>query len=607
MTTELGLVLGLLAAAVVMFALGRPRMDAVALIMLVALPFTGVVTVPETLAGFADPNIILIAALFVIGEGLVRTGVAQGLGDWLARRAGTSEPRLIALLMLVAGGIGAFMSSTGVVAIFIPIVLRIARRAAIPAGRLMMPLSMAALISGMLTLVATAPNLVVHAELMRRGHEGFGFFDFTPFGLPILALAVIYMILARRLLGPGQAQADPQRRPLSGWVEEYDLAGRERRLRLLPGSPLAGQRLDTADLRGSAGINIIAIERPGRFRPALVRPTAATVLQAGDVLFLDLQSGGFDVAGFARSHGLQEVPLTGRYFHDASQEIGMAEVMIPATSRMIGQTVTGLRFRSRYGLAVIGMKHGSIPVAGPVTGERLRAGDTLLTVGPWRAIRRLQEERRDLLLLDLPAEFDDAVPARSRAPMAVGVLVLVIALMVTGAVPNVLAALIGCLLLGLAGCIDMTAAYRSIHWQSLILIVGMLPFSIALDRTGGIEIAAGALVGLAGDAGPRLMLAMIFVATAVLGLFISNTATAVLMAPVALAIAEGLGASPYPFAMTVALAASAAFMTPVSSPVNTLVVGPGGYGFGDFLRLGVPFTIITLGVAVLLVPVLLPF
>lgn len=606
MITPLAMVLALLAAAVVMFALNRPRMDVTAVIMMVALPATGVVTMPEALAGFADPNIVLIAALFVIGEALVRTGVAQRLGDWLTARAGASEARLIALLMIVVAGVGSFMSSTGVVAIFIPIVLRIARQARIPAGRLMMPLSMAALISGMMTLVATAPNLVVNAELARHGHQGFGFFAFTPFGVPILALAVLYMLAARRFLGAGAAPEPAHRPALADWVAEYDLARRERRLRIGPGSALIGRRLLDLDLRATAGINILAIERRRSLRPELIRPRADTELHAGDVLLIDLRSAGFDLGAFAQAQGLSEAPLSGRYFADASQELGMAQILIPPTSRLIGQTLAGCRFRSAYDLAVIGVKHGAAPVAGDLSAEPLRPGDTLLAVGPWRAIRRLQAERRDLVVLDLPAEADDAAPAGHRAPLAVGVLGLVIVLMATNAIPNVQAALLGCLLMGLFRCVDMTGSYRSIHWQSLILIVGMMPFSLALQRTGGVEVAAQAMLNALGAAEPRLMLAAIFVATAGLSLFISNTATAILMAPVALAVADQTGASPYPFAMTVALAASAAFITPVSSPVNTLVVGPGGYRFTDFVRIGGPFALLALAATVLLVPVILP-
>lgn len=605
--SDLSLVLGLLAAAVVMFALNRPRMDVVALMMMVALPMTGVVTVSEALAGLSDPNVVLIAALFVIGEGLVRTGVAQSLGDWLIRRAGRSEARLIFLLMAIVAGVGSFMSSTGVVAIFIPVVLRMAANARIPAARLMMPLSMAALISGMMTLVATAPNLIVHGELVRRGHEGFGFFAFSPFGLPILGLAILYMLVARRFLAAPEAAPAPTRPGFADWIRDYDLAGREHRMRIGPGSPLAGQRLEQLDLRGAAGINILAIDRPARFGRRLHRPGAQTELREGDLLLLDIFAESFDIEAFGAGNRLVALPLTGNYFTDRSEEIGMAELMVPPASRLIGRTVVEARFRSEYDLVVIGRRQGRETLREGILSTPLKPGETLLVVGPWRAIRKLGGERRDLIVLDLPAEIDAVVPARRRAPFAIAVLAAVIAMMVTGVIPNVQAALIGCLLLGLFRCIDPESAWRSIHWQSLILIVGMLPFSLALQRTGGVDLAAGALLGLVGEASPRMVLAAIFVATAGLGLFISNTATAVLMAPVALGIAEEMGASPYPFAMTVALAASSAFMTPVSSPVNTLVVGPGNYRFIDFVRIGAPFALVAMAASVALVPLALPF
>lgn len=607
MANPLVSVLGLLAVAIVMFARGTPPMHAVALLVMAALPFTGTVSVPEALAGFADQSVILIGALFVIGEALVRTGVAQWLGVRIAAAAGGSAVRLTVLLMAAAAGLGSFMSSTGVVAIFIPIVLRIAGATGIPVGRLMMPLSMAALISGMMTLVATAPNMVINAELIRRGHEGFGFFAFTPFGLPVLALAVLYVLAVRRHMGGGGPVSRGHRPGMKDWVEDYGLAAREVRLRLGHGSDLAGRRLDELNLRASSGVNIVAIERPAGLGRRLLRPEAHTVLDTGDVLLLDILHGGFDAAAFRNRYGLDELPLSGAYFMDGSQEIGLAEAVVPPGSALNGKTLVQAGFRSLHDLAVIAVKRRGTPLAGPAARLPLEAGDTLLMVGPWRAIRRLDKARHDLLLLDLPEEADDYAPARARAPYAVAVLLAVIAVMAGGWLPNAQAAIIGCLALGLFGCIDTPSAYRSIHWPTLILIVGMLPFALALERTGAVGMAADAIVATFGGSHPRVMLAVLFAATAALGLFISNTATAVLMGPVALAIAEGVGASPYPFAMAVALGASTAFMTPVSSPVNTLVAGPGEYRFGDFVRIGVPFSLLTMGAVVVLVPMVLPF
>ena len=609
MSFDLAVVLLLLAAAIVMFVINRPRMDVVALIMIAALPLTGVITMEEALAGFSDPNVILIAALFVIGEGLVRTGIARRLGDWLNAKAGSSETRLLVLLMLAVGGLGAVMSSTAVVAIFIPVVLRISQNTGTAPSRLMMPLSFAALISGMLTLVATAPNLVVNAELVRQGEAGFHFFSVTPFGVPVLILGIVYMLFARRWLAAATEPGGPAtRRPsLRDWIEQYQLADREYRARVTPGSPLVGKRLEELSLR-AAGVNLLAIERGDGRRREIIRPEASTELRAGDVLLIDVRAPEVEIEALQQKYAVEPLPFgeARGYLTDRTQEIGMAEVLVPAESKLIGQTVLEARVRSDYDLTVIGLRRGRSVHGHGLLEEELKVGDTLLLVGFWKDIERLQSEGADLVVLNTPVELHEVLPAASKAPHALAVLALVVGLMISGVVPNVHAALIGCLLLGLLGCVDMNSAYRSISWKSLILIVGMLPFSIALRATGGVDLAADGLLGLVGEASPRLVLATLFVITAVLGLFISNTATAVLMAPVALAIAAELGASPYPFAMIVALAASTAFMTPVSSPVNTLVVVPGNYVFGDFMRVGLPFSVIVLFVSVLLVPLLLP-
>jgi di/tricarboxylate transporter len=625
MTPELAVVLILLAAAIVMFALSKPRMDAVALLMLTGLPFTNaiarvvarilpvfsmppadleIISMRDALAGFSDANVVLIAALFVIGDGLVRTGVAQGLGDWLTKKAGSSETRLIVLLMLVVCGLGATMSSTAVTAIFIPVVLRIARSTGTSPGRLMMPLSFAALISGMTTLVATAPNLVVSGELERQGFKGFSFFDFTPFGVPILILGVLYMLFARRWLGSSSeetAQA-PQRPSLSDWVEQYKLAKREYRVCVRNGSPIVNKTIEEIRPRVSSGASLVAIERDRK----LIQPTANTKILGGDILLVDLFAPDADVDLLRRKYDLDELPLTGDYFNDRSQEIGMAEIILPASSDLIDKTVVSARFRDRYGLSVIGLKRGAVAREHGLQNEVLKLGDTLLVVGPWKAIKELRTENNDFVLLNLPSELEEVLPVQGKAVHAVVCLALVVGLMISGVIPNVQAALIGCLLMGLLGCVTLTSAYRSIDWKTIVLIVGMLPFSLALQRTGGVDMMTKGLMRVIGDAGTYGVLACLFAVTAALGLFISNTATAVLMAPVAVALSKELNAPPQVFAMIVALAASTAFVTPVSSPVNTLVVTPGNYTFGDFVRIGAPFAVVVLIVCVILVPLLLP-
>ncbi|WP_313086500.1 SLC13 family permease [Stutzerimonas nitrititolerans] len=608
MNVDLLLVLFLLASCVGLFVINKPRMDVVALLAMVALPLSGVISINEALAGFSDPSVVLIAALFVIGNGLVRTGIAYRLGDWLMRSAGSSETRLLVLLMLAVAGLGSVMSSTGVVAIFIPVVLSIAARMKVSPRRLMMPLAFAGLISGMLTLVATPPNMVVHSELRRAGLDGFAFFSFAPIGLAILVLGIGYMLLARRWLGGDTVQevAAEQRDTLDILAQRYRLPERERRLRVLPGSVLANQALDELKLRSQYGINVIAIERQYKFRKQLLIATGNTELFVGDVLLVDLASPAIGLLGAYEELGVESLQLSDSYYGDYSRELGLAEVALPPDSRLPGKTIQELGFRSTYKLNVVGVRRNHQALQGLLVDEKLKPADTLLVAGSWKHIHRLQGLSRDFLVLSLPAEIDDVAPAANQAPFALLGLAVMVGLMVSGLVPNVLAALIGCLVMGLFRCIDMDSAYKAIHWQSLVLIVGMLPFALALEKTGGIALAVSGLIGLFGDAGPHALLACLFLLTAVIGLFISNTATAVLMAPVAISTATQLGASPYPFAMIVALAASAAFMTPISSPVNTLVLGPGQYRFSDFVRVGVPFTLLVMLVSVLLVPWLFP-
>lgn len=604
MTPQLAVVLALLCSAILMFAINKPRMDAVALIMLTVLPFTGVISVSEALAGFSDPNIVLIAALFVIGDGLVRTGVARHLGDWLTAKAGGSETKLLVLLMLVVCGLGATMSSTAVTAIFIPVALRISQSVGASPSSLMMPLSFAALISGMTTLIATAPNLVVNSELVRHGKNGFHFFSFAPFGVPVLILGIIYMLFARRWLSSGASRSEERshRPSLRDWIDEYKLAGREHRVYVTSGSPMNGMTVAQLRIGDTSGATFVAIERAGK----LIQADASTELRSGDVLFVDLSATDAEVAALLKHYELEALPLSGAYFTDLSQEIGMAEVIIPATSSLVGKTLVESEFRNRYGLRVIGLRRGTKAEEGSLQNEQLKIGDTLLLIGPWKSIRNVQSDGMDLVVFNLPVEMEEVLPVAGKAPQAVFCLLVAVGLMVSGIVPNVQAALIGCLLMGVLGCVNLNSAYRSIDWKTLVLIVGMLPFAIALERTGGVEMAVEGLMALVGGAGTYAVLATLFALTAILGMFISNTATAVLMAPVAISVAEELHASPYPFAMIVALAASTAFMTPVSSPVNTLVVTPGNYTFGDFVRVGVPFSLIVMIVSVILVPWLLP-
>lgn len=607
MNIDLIVVLCMLAMAIVAFVMNKPRMDFVALTVIVAFPLTGILTVNETLAGFSDSSVILIAAFFVIGEGLVRTGIAYSVGEWLIKQARNSETRLIVLLMGSVALLGSVMSSTGIVAIFIPIVLSIATHMKADPKRLMMPLSFAGLISGMLTLVATAPNLVVSSNLEQSGFTPFSFFSFTPIGLIILVIGIGYMLFARRLLGDKESvyTTNSAQRHLTDLIQDYKLAGRNRRLRVNSGSLMIGKTIEELQLRARFGANIIGVEREKRITHKVIDASPNLEIKMGDILLVDFFYKE-TVDDFCNAFHLTKLAFKGEYFTDQSRSIGMAEVSLPPESTLINKTILEIGFRSTYRLNVVGLRRNGQSLENDITNENLKSGDTLLVIGTWKAIKTLQTRNQDFLVLSLPAEIDNVAPALSKAPYAIIALLVTVGMMISGLFPNVIVALLGCLLMGAFRCVDMDSAYKSIHWQSLILIVGMFPFAAALQKTGGIDMAVEALLSVVGNSNPHLLIAALFVLTASIGLFISNTATAVLLAPIAINAAQHINASPYPFAMTVAIAASAAFMTPVSSPVNTLVIGPGRYKFMDFVKIGVPFTLLVMIICIIFVPILFP-
>lgn len=602
--------IGLLLIAVFLFVQNKLRMDIVALLVMLAFCLSGILTTQEVFAGFSDPNIILIALLFIVGEGLVRTGVAYQVSEWLMRVANNSETKVLILLMLAVAGLGSFMSSTGVVAIFIPVVLVICQQMNISPKRLMMPLSVAGLISGMMTLIATAPNLVVNSELVRASAGRFSFFSFTPIGIVILAIGVLYMLLARRWLSSADQNQNEQvnRHSIQDLIESYHLHERTKRFVVLEGSDFIGKTVEDLHLRSNYGLNILAIERWKRFRPVFMAASLGKAeIRVKDILMIDISNPELDLAEFCQQHHLGPTEIRNNNFNEQAKSIGMAEITPIPDASAIGKSAVELRFRSHYGLNIIGIKRGDELLQGHLAEEPLKLGDLLLVVGDWKLIQQLRDKTKSFFILNYPSEIDKAVPARSQALHAIFSISVMVALMVSGLVPNVIAALIACLLLGKFRCIDAKSAYASIHWSSLILIIGMMPFSIALQKTGGVSLIVDFMIHTVGTMGKHWMLISLFMLCAVVGLFISNTATAILMAPIAITMAQQLGLSPMPFAMTVAIASSAAFMTPISSPVNTMVLGPGGYRFGDFVKIGVPFTILVMLATVFVVPWLFPF
>lgn len=590
------------------FIRNKLRMDIVALLVITFFSLTGILTTKEVFAGLSDPNVVLIALLFVVGEGLVRTGIAYQVSEWLMRVAGASEVKVLILLMLSIAGLGSFMSSTGIVAIFIPVVLAICSGMGISPKRLMMPLSVAGLISGMMTLIATPPNLVAHSELVKSGLEGFTFFSFTPVGLAVLVMGIGYMLIARNWLDNGEnlQNSDTKNTSLNQLISEYRLQGRAKMVVINADSPFIGKSIDELKLRSEYHLNVIAIQRMKRLRRVSLTAYGTMTLKEKDILLLDTDIDQATFDQYCDNFQLKTIELKGDYFSAHAKSIGMAEIAILPETESLGKSISELQFRSTYGLTVVGIKRNDEILHKDIIHLPLKLGDVLLVMGVWQQILDMNKSNRDFFLLTTPEESRNVAPALSQAPHALFSVLTMVVLMITGIVPNVIAALIACLMLGKFRCIDMKSAYNSIHWPSLILIVGMMPFSIALQKTGGIDLVVKLLLDMMQGADFHLILAILFVFTAIISAFISNTATAILVMPIAIAIAQQLGYSPAPFAMVVAVSASAAFMTPVSSPVNTMVLAPAGYKFMDFVKVGVPFTIIVMLFSIFFIPMMFP-
>jgi di/tricarboxylate transporter len=645
-TVQIALVYGVLLGAVALWASDRIRMDLVGVLALLALALTGILSPAQALAGFSDPVVLMIAGLFVVGEGLFRTGVAQAIGGIPARVAGDSEVRLLAAIMLMVALMSAFMSSTGTVAIMLPAVVGLAWDRGIPPSRLLIPLAVASLLGGMLTLIGTPPNIVVSNHLAAMGREPFHFFSFTPVGLVMLVIGVAFMVLVgRRLLPerpPPRGESRPPDTSVAALSETYGLAGTLFSVRVRPDSPVVGRSIEDLQIRKRYDVNVVGIAQDtaardatsGRGRTAArggvtgaggaggaggaargplrrlrvspdeLRPAPpSTRFRAGDVVYL--QGLPRAVAGFV---GAQHLELLGEEEGgDVPEGLGLVEVLLTPGSRLLGKSIEESEIRETYRVTVLSIRRMGEPILENLGTVQLRFGDTLLVKGAWDRINALQREQRDFVVTGVPRELDRAVRPYHRAPLAVGILLVMMGLMTFNVVAPVLAVLAAAAAMVLSGCVGGDEAYRSINWRGVVLIASVLPIATALEVTGGMALIVTGLGGVLDQAGPLVLLASLFILTSAMSQVISNTATAVLLAPIAFQLAVNLGARPEPFLMGIAVAASTAFATPIASPVNTLVLGPGGYRFGDFFKIGVSLQLLLLVATLVVVPLLFPF
>lgn len=614
------LTLTILAVTALFFALNKVRSDVVALCALIALLMGGILSPAEALSGFSNPVVIMMAGLFIVGGGIVQTGLAKMVSSRLMTLAGQSELRLFLLVMLVTGVTGAFISNTGTVALMLPIVVSMANAAGVSPRRLLMPLAFASSL-GIMTLISTPPNLVIDETLREAGYSGLGFFSFLPVGLICLAVGVIVLLpLSRWLLTDKASEGDGSKRrgkSPSQLVHEYGIAESVCRAVVGKTSQVIDLSIAELDIRQCYGLTVLEVRRERSRLPSFIpvgdkfRDISQTVatpdvrLQEGDIIYL---SGSEEQAArFAKDGGLTlSFEDSGLDFYD----IGMAEIVLLQQSKFVGRRLSESGFRAKYSINVLGVRRGTEYILDNLPDVKLQAGDVLLVQGTWTNIGRLSNDEEYWVVLGQPLAEAARVTFDYKAPLAALIMVVMVCMMVFDFIPvaPVTAVLIASVLMILTDCFrSVEAAYKTINWETIVLISAMMPMSVALEKTGASDYVAQTLVGSLGTLGPIALLTGIYFTTSLLTMFISNTATAVLMAPIALASAQSAGISPVPLLFAVAVSASMCFASPFSTPPNALVMKAGRYTFMDYVRVGLPLQLIMGVVMVVVLPLLFPF
>jgi|ERR1041384_267578 di/tricarboxylate transporter len=600
MNSHLIITFTILLLAMVLFLSDVVRSDLVALLVLFGLSITGVLTTQEAFSGFSRSAVITIASIFVLAEGLQRTGVTEKFGSLLLRIGGSSESRLVMVVMAAGGFLSLFMNNIAAAAVLLPAVTGAARKADVRSSRLLMPLAFATILGGTATLLTTT-NIVVSSLLRERGLDGFGVLDFAPVGIPIVVAGIGYMALAgRRLLpveSPVERFRDRSRADLD-LIDLYRLSERLFRAGVPANSSLIGKRLVESKLREAYSVNVIAIESGGRMTYS---PPADSILNQGDILLLEGNVDDFrrrDVEPY-----LEILPARDWRERDLeTSTVVVVEAMLAPRSQLIGQTLGAAHFREKYGMSVLAIWRAGEQIYTEMSEETLQFGDALLLQGPRDRLPVLSSEQ-DLILLSHEGK-ESAVEFR-KGGLALGIMLL--SLIFAALNPALIGEIMlgGGLLIVLTRVLGMDDAYRAIGWRSVFLVAGMLPMGIALTKVGAAELLAGWLISLVGSA-PLLMLAGLFVLATLLTQAMNGAAVAALIVPIAIQAGERLGMNPRSLAMGVALATSMAFLTPLGHPVNVLVMSPGGYRFRDYLKVGLPLTLVVFGVVMLLLPKIWP-
>lgn len=641
MTTTLIILL----ITVALFIWGRIRADIVALAALASLLIFGILTPTEALAGFSSPIVIMMIGLFVVGGAIMQTGLAKLTGNKLMALSHGNEAVAFVLVMLVTSFIGAFVSNTGTVALMMPIVMSMAAASGIRSSRLLMPLAFAGSLGGMLTLIGTPPNLVIDEALTEAGYQPLSFFAFFPVGLIVIAIGIIVLMPLSRLFLTKASGKNKKRKKksLDDLVSEYNLLDNLHRYTVPAKAQMlttngenaqqniVGATLKDLDIQRRYGVSIIEIRNERKSTLGIVKDVNQTmaisnsVVAEGDTLYI--MGDEEKVECFAHDYQLQKLHDVKIDFYD----LGLTEIVVMPTSSFVGLRIGQANLRKRFGINVLGIKRGDEPdknsyptsdkeiddnittrkyLTENIINAKLHVGDVLLVQGEWTNLSHLSDDTENWVVLGQPDKAADKVLLDYKAPVAALIMLLMVGMMVFDFIPvaPVTAVIVAGLLTVFCGCFrNVEAAYKTINWESIVLIAAMLPMSTALEKTGASAIVSQALVSSLGTVGPTALLAGIYFTTSLLTMFISNTATAVLMSPIALVAAQQVEVSPYAFLFAVTLGASMCFASPFSTPPNALVMKAGGYTFMDYVKVGLPLQIIIGIVMTFVLPLLFPY
>lgn len=608
--------LTILTVTIVLFICGKFTPDIIALISMLSLFLFGILDLPETLSGFSNPTVIMIAALFIIGEGLSQTGWTALAGQKFIKMAGKSTTKLLLITTLGSGLLSGVVSNTGTVATLMPVTISSAWSIGTLPSKLLMPVAFGSNTGGLLTLTGTPPNIIVNNTMLESGLEGFSFFEFALIGLPLLLIALFYFrFIGYRLLPNNKTNNKPVdiSTTLHKWIEAYKVDNDYYRLRVRSVSPLLNTKLGDWNFEKEHQISILRIKRR---HPSVIKrneqfieiPTDNTEFLYHDIITVKGDTEAINALMIKFRLGLLPLePIKDELKNNLiNREVGMAEVLVTPKSVLVGRHIKSSHFFERYGVQLMAASRNAKPLM-----EReitVKAGDAFLIRGEWNAIEELKNHHENLVICGSPEGMAKTVTNLTyKSYIALFALVLMIILLVFKIVPGAVAALISAGIVLISGCVPIAKAYKGISWISVVMIAAMIPMGIALQKTGTAELIANGLVNTLGSLHPVVLLGGVFLLTTSFSQVINNSATAVLMAPIVIIAANTLNISAAPFMIVVAISASTAFLTPVGTTTNAMVMTAGGYKFMDYLKVGAPLLLLFLITTLILVPLIWPF